>query len=149
MTTVWYTLYAALFLNSFTPIPLTSGSIQGIIWTTQTHLFVAWILCPSLWQDFYHVHSLALHPFLPPSLPLLIPLSSPMVVSRQTHSQSAPDAPPAPPHPTACHCSLLCLIQTHGIAISTGFSLPVSASVSHTPHCLFCLPLSYPLPSEK
>lgn len=60
----------------------------------------------------------------------LRPPSSPMVASRQTLGQCAPDAPtpprqppPLPPHPAACHCSLLCSIPTDGIAISAGFSL--------------------------
>lgn len=65
------------------------------------------------------------------SLPLLISLSSPMAVSRQTYGQCAPDAPLTRPHPAACHCSLLCSIQTDGIAISTGFSFCLSPCLPH------------------
>ena len=96
-------------------------------------------------------------PFIPLSLPPLfsslspLPWSFPDRPTANVHQMPhhPHHHPPPPPPPPACHCSPLCSIQTDGIAISTGFSLPVSASVSHTPHCLFCLPFSYPLPSEK
>lgn len=78
----------------------------------------------------------------------VIPLSTFMVISRQTQSQCAPDAPlslalhPPLPHPAACHCSLLCSIQTHGIAISACFSVHVSPTL-HTVYFVFLFLIPY------
>lgn len=50
------------------------------------------------------------------------------------------------PQPVTAHSSVR-YRQMELLSVLAPLSL--SQPVSHTPHCLFCLPLSYPLPSEK
>lgn len=83
-------------------------------------------------------------PLFSPSLP---PSISPMVfLSRQTHGQCAPDAPLTPSRSLSL---LTPLFDTDRWNCYQYWPLSVSASVSHTPLCLCCFPLSYPFPSKK
>lgn len=133
---IWV-LFVSAFYTTFVPL-LTSSSAQCVTWTTQPCLFAARIPCPSLWQNFHLLHSSASHPVLLPSPPQVIPFSSPVVVSRQTQSQCAPDAPPppptplTPPHPHSLSLLTLCSIQTDGIAISPGFTPRLSRCLPHS-----------------
>lgn len=87
---------------------------------------------------FNFLGSSALHPSLPQTHPSLASLR---LIPEPACTTSTPTPTPVTAHPLFRYRQME--------SLSALASLPVSASVSHTPHCLSCLPLSYPLPSEK
>lgn len=142
----FFSLHTTLFPRRFSPIP-PDFNVNPRHYVNNTDTFIHR-------QNSLPFTLAGLFTFsLPPLHSSLSPLPWPFPDRPTANVHQMPPPPTSHPQlhpiPAACHCSPLCSIQTDGIAISTGFSLPVSASVSHTPHCLFCLPFSYPLPSEK
>lgn len=105
--------------------------------------------CPSSWQDFYLVHCSGLRAFLPPSSLLshgCFQTDPRPMCTRCPHPSKTTAAAAAPSRSLSL---LTPLFDTDRWNCYQRWLLSVSASVSHTPCCLFCLLLSYPVPSKK
>ena len=133
-------LHPALFLFYFSPIA-SDFRFNPRHYVNNTDTFIRGQNSFALHFDrtLYLPRSSTLHPFSP-----LPPSTHPSFLSHgcfQTDPQPMCTRCPPPQNSTpsllACHCSLLCSIQTDGIAISTGFSLCLSLPLSPTLHAVY------------
>ena len=135
--------YPSLFLCSFTGLKVKSKAFCEHHRHTDSLLK---FLAPSLWHDFPLLLLLLLSPSSFPPSHVLIPWLFPDRPKANVH-QMPPPPPLSVPRPVTAH---YCVRYRQMELLSVLAPLFASASrLPHSKHCLFCLPLSYPLPSEK